>query len=94
MIVREKRESGVSYAHKLVRVQEPIMRIPTLAIHLDRFVSEKKNSYVSHFIKPMLVFPLFKYFLWVLFPMITDVGQIIRSDLFFAFFCVHSISSL
>jgi aspartyl aminopeptidase len=38
--VKEKTEDGVSYAHKLVRVQESIMRIPTLAIHLDRLVLE------------------------------------------------------
>ncbi|XP_062202835.1 probable aspartyl aminopeptidase [Phragmites australis] len=41
VIVREKREGMVSYAHKLVRVQEPIMRIPTLAIHLDRTISSE-----------------------------------------------------
>lgn len=33
VIVRE----GGDYSHKLVRFEEPIMRIPTLAIHLDRF---------------------------------------------------------
>ncbi len=38
VIVREKKDGAVSYAHKLVRVQEPVMRIPTLAIHLDRLV--------------------------------------------------------
>jgi aspartyl aminopeptidase len=62
VIVRDKREGGVSYAHKLVRVQGPIMRIPTLAIHLDRFVLEKFYRYVPHFIKPMLVFSYVKIF--------------------------------
>ncbi|XP_020209704.1 probable aspartyl aminopeptidase [Cajanus cajan] len=35
VIVRE----GNSYLHRLVRIEEPIMRIPTLAIHLDKTVS-------------------------------------------------------
>uniref|UniRef100_I1R544 Aspartyl aminopeptidase n=1 Tax=Oryza glaberrima TaxID=4538 RepID=I1R544_ORYGL len=41
VIVREKKDGAVSYAHKLVRVQEPVMRIPTLAIHLDRNISSE-----------------------------------------------------
>lgn len=36
VIVKESKEGSVSYSHRLVRVREPIMRIPTLAIHLDR----------------------------------------------------------
>jgi aspartyl aminopeptidase len=52
VIVRDKREGGVSYAHKLVRVQEPIMRIPTLAIHLDRTISSEglKINSQSHLV--------------------------------------------
>ncbi|VAI32386.1 unnamed protein product [Triticum turgidum subsp. durum] len=41
VLVREKKDGVVSYGHKLVRVQEPIMRIPTLAIHLDRTMSSE-----------------------------------------------------
>ncbi|WVZ19761.1 hypothetical protein V8G54_007083, partial [Vigna mungo] len=39
VIVREENAGSVSYSHHLVRIEEPIMRIPTLAIHLDRTVS-------------------------------------------------------
>lgn len=34
VIIREGKDA---YSHKLVRIKEPIMRIPNLAIHLDRF---------------------------------------------------------
>ncbi|XP_020107465.1 probable aspartyl aminopeptidase [Ananas comosus] len=40
VIIREKKGGEISYSHKLVRIQEPILRIPTLAIHLDRSVNE------------------------------------------------------
>ncbi|BAT79327.1 hypothetical protein LR48_Vigan04g150900 [Vigna angularis] len=39
VIVREENAGSVSYSHHLVRIEEPIMRIPTLAIHLDKTVS-------------------------------------------------------
>ncbi|KAK7411037.1 hypothetical protein VNO78_02381 [Psophocarpus tetragonolobus] len=40
VIVREVNSGSVSYFHRLVRIEEPIMRIPTLAIHLDRTVND------------------------------------------------------
>lgn len=36
VIVREK---DGSFLHKLIKLKRPILRIPTLAIHLDRFVN-------------------------------------------------------
>ncbi|GAV68233.1 Peptidase_M18 domain-containing protein [Cephalotus follicularis] len=39
VIIREEKDGSVSYSHRLVRIEEPIMRIPTLAIHLDRGVN-------------------------------------------------------
>ena len=37
VILREEKNGSVSYVPRLVRILEPILRIPTLAIHLDRF---------------------------------------------------------
>ncbi|KDP30945.1 hypothetical protein JCGZ_11321 [Jatropha curcas] len=39
VIVREEKDGSISYSHNLVRIEEPIMRVPTLAIHLDRNVN-------------------------------------------------------
>lgn len=36
VMIREEKDASASYSHRLVRLEEPIMRIPTLAIHLDR----------------------------------------------------------
>lgn len=40
VIIREEKDGSVSYLHRLVKIDEPIMRIPTLAIHLDRGVND------------------------------------------------------
>ncbi|XP_004500663.1 probable aspartyl aminopeptidase [Cicer arietinum] len=40
VILRNQNEGSVSYSHRLVRIEEPIMRVPTLAIHLDRGVND------------------------------------------------------
>lgn len=40
VILRQENAGSVSYSHRLVRIEEPIMRIPTLAIHLDRSVND------------------------------------------------------
>ncbi|GAU26455.1 hypothetical protein TSUD_294210 [Trifolium subterraneum] len=35
VILRKEIAGSVSDSHRLVRLEEPIMRVPTLAIHLD-----------------------------------------------------------
>ncbi|XP_057970375.1 probable aspartyl aminopeptidase [Malania oleifera] len=54
MIVREEKDGSVSYSHRLVRIEEPIMRIPTLAIHLDRGVNDGFKVNAQNHLVPVL----------------------------------------
>lgn len=54
MIIREGKDSGVSYSHRLVRIGEPIMRVPTLAIHLDRGVNDGFKVNTQSHLLPVL----------------------------------------
>ncbi|OIW15410.1 hypothetical protein TanjilG_13746 [Lupinus angustifolius] len=54
VIVREEKEGSVSYSHRLVRIDEPIMRIPTLAIHLDRGVNDGLKINTQTHLLPIL----------------------------------------
>ncbi|KAI3885320.1 hypothetical protein MKW98_002712 [Papaver atlanticum] len=50
LIIRESKDGAVSYSHRLVRIQEPIMRIPNLAIHLDRSTDGFKPNSQTHLV--------------------------------------------
>ncbi|KAK1318777.1 putative aspartyl aminopeptidase [Acorus calamus] len=54
VMIKETKDGSVSYSQKLVRVNEPIMRIPTLAIHLDRGVSEGFKVNTHNHLLPVL----------------------------------------
>lgn len=54
IIVRERKEGSEAYEHRLVRIQEPIMRIPTLAIHLDRGVNDGFKVNTQNHLLPIL----------------------------------------
>ncbi|KAI0523065.1 hypothetical protein KFK09_005455 [Dendrobium nobile] len=54
LIVKEMKDGSVSYTHKLIRIQEPIMRIPTLAIHLDRGVTDGFKVNTQSHLVPVL----------------------------------------
>ncbi|KAI3887208.1 hypothetical protein MKW92_023730 [Papaver armeniacum] len=50
LIIRESKDGAISYSHRLVRIQEPIMRIPNLAIHLDRSTDGFKPNSQTHLV--------------------------------------------
>ncbi|KAL7607467.1 hypothetical protein Lser_V15G18976 [Lactuca serriola] len=54
MIIKEGKGDSVSYSHKLVRIEEPVMRIPTLAIHLDRGVNDGFKVNAQTHLAPVL----------------------------------------
>ncbi|KAM0000977.1 putative aspartyl aminopeptidase [Helianthus debilis subsp. tardiflorus] len=54
LIIKEGKSDGASYSHRLVRLQEPIMRIPTLAIHLDRGVNDGFKVNTQTHLAPVL----------------------------------------
>ncbi|KAL7600444.1 hypothetical protein Lser_V15G21817 [Lactuca serriola] len=54
MIIKEGKGDSASYSHKLVRIEEPVMRIPTLAIHLDRGVNDGFKVNAQTHLAPVL----------------------------------------
>lgn len=54
MIIREKKDDSEAYVQRLVRIEEPIMRIPTLAIHLDRGVNDGFKANTQTQLVPVL----------------------------------------
>lgn len=54
LIIKEKKDDTFSYTHKLVHIEEPIMRIPTLAIHLDRGVTDGFKVNTQSHLVPVL----------------------------------------
>ncbi|XP_074316547.1 putative aspartyl aminopeptidase [Silene latifolia] len=48
IVVKQVQNGSSTYSHRLVRIQDPIMRIPTLAIHLDRNSDGFKPNTQSH----------------------------------------------
>ncbi|KZV21745.1 aspartyl aminopeptidase family protein [Dorcoceras hygrometricum] len=54
VIIRKQKDGSETYTHQLVRIEEPIMRIPTLAIHLDRGVNDGFKVNTQSHLAPVL----------------------------------------
>ncbi|XP_076937096.1 putative aspartyl aminopeptidase [Bidens hawaiensis] len=54
MIIKQGKGDSATYSHRLVRIHEPIMRIPTLAIHLDRGVNDGFKVNTQTHLAPVL----------------------------------------
>ncbi|KAI4342507.1 hypothetical protein MLD38_027129 [Melastoma candidum] len=54
LMIRKEIGDSVSYSHKLVRLEDPIFRIPTLAIHLDRDVKDGFKVNTQSHLLPVL----------------------------------------
>ncbi|OMO71728.1 Peptidase M18 [Corchorus olitorius] len=54
VIIKEEKGGSVSYSHQLLRIEEPIMRVPTLAIHLDRGVNDGFKVNTQSHLLPVL----------------------------------------
>ncbi|GMI75723.1 M18 aspartyl aminopeptidase2 [Hibiscus trionum] len=54
VMIRKEKGGSVSYEHRLVRIEEPIMRIPTLAIHLDRGINDGFKVNTQSHLLPVL----------------------------------------
>lgn len=54
VVLKRKNGEKSSYSHELVRVEQPIMRIPTLAIHLDRGVNDGFKVNTQTHLAPVL----------------------------------------
>jgi aspartyl aminopeptidase len=54
VVLKRKNGEKTYYSHELVRVEQPIMRIPTLAIHLDRGVNDGFKVNTQTHLAPVL----------------------------------------
>ncbi|KAL9247507.1 hypothetical protein vseg_020933 [Gypsophila vaccaria] len=54
IVIRKVQDGSTSYSHRLIRIQDPIMRIPTLAIHLDRGVNDGFKPNTQSHVTPIL----------------------------------------